>query len=79
VKPNNVSVSVSQFNGELFVNITMKLKGQPLDYEPACPPNVNPIFGDVLTLGNRIGEHSRKRKCKLLQKFIEQLEFENDL
>jgi len=78
MKPRDVSVSVTQFKGELLVNITMKLKDNNLDYEPACPPNVNPIFGDVLTLGNRVAEHSRKRKCKLLQKFIEQLEFTND-
>lgn len=78
MKPNNVSVSVSQFNGELFVNITMSLKHQPLDYESAVPPKMNSVFADVTLYGKRVLEGSRARKCKLLKRFIEQLEFQDD-
>lgn len=54
---------VVDFNGELYVNVTMKLKGHSLDRE--CPfPNFT-----------RVSEASRKRKSKELQKMLEAVEF----
>ncbi len=59
---------VVDFNGELYVNVTMKLKGHSLDREAAHPS------GDM-TKGVRVSEASRKRKSRELQKILEVVEF----
>lgn len=59
---------VVDFNGELYVNVTMKLKGHSLAREAAHPS------GDM-TKGVRVSEASRKRKSKELQRILEAVEF----
>ena len=76
MKAKEVSVSVVDFGGSLYVNITMKLAGHPLEMEDACPDTRNSDRGTSHGIpGKRVKENSRKRKSKDLQKFIEGIEF----
>ena len=68
MKAREVSVSVGQFNGELYVNVTMKLTGHHLSMEAAHPS------GDMYK-GVRVSEVSRKQKAKELQRILESVEF----
>lgn len=71
MKAREVSVMVAQFNGELYVNVTMKLKDVYLRKEASHPS------GDM-TKGVRVSESSRKQKSKEIQKILESVEFPND-
>ncbi len=68
MRAKDVSVMVVDFGGELYVNVTMKLKGHSLEREAAHPS------GDM-TKGVRVSEGSRKRKSKELQRILEGVEF----
>ena len=71
MKPREVSVSVTDFGGELFINVTMKIKGE-LQREVACP---DPPNCDATKFGTRVKESARKAKAKELRKLIEGVEF----
>lgn len=72
MKAHQVSVSVSENNGDLYVQITMKLRGHILEREAAC---VDPINADRTKYGSRVKESSRKSKAKELRQVIEGIEF----
>lgn len=70
MKARDVSVSVSDFGGELFIIATMRVTGS-LEKEAACPEPKNP----PPNAGTRVRESSRKAKAKELRKFLEGVEF----
>jgi hypothetical protein len=72
MKAKEVSVSVADFGGSLYVNITMKLAGHSLETEDALPDSHNTSHGIP---GKRVKENSRKRKAKELQRLIEGIDF----
>lgn len=72
MKPSEVSVSVSDFGGEIFVHTTFKLRGHELERECACP---DPLNADATKHHKRVKESSRKAKAKQLKKAIEGMEF----
>lgn len=77
MKAKEVSVSVVDFGGSLYVNITMKLAGHPLEMEDALPPETRNSGKDTSHRmpDKRIKESSRKRKSKELQKLFEGIDF----
>jgi hypothetical protein len=72
MKPREVSVSVADFGGELYVNITLRLPGHSLEREAAHP---DPVNADRTKVGTRVRESARKAKSKELRKLIEGVEF----
>jgi hypothetical protein len=73
MKAREVSVSVADFGGSLYVNVTLKLPGHPLETEDAFPDTRNSTTHSFP--GKRVKESSRKRKAKDLQRLIEGIEF----
>ena len=72
MKPSDVSVSVSDFGGKVFVNVTFELRGHSLGRETAAP---DPQTADANIYGTRVREGARKAKAKELRKLIENMEF----
>ena len=72
MKAHSVSVSVSEYDGGVSVQVTMKLRGHSLDKEAAC---VEPTNADRTKYGSRVKESSRKRKAKDIQRALEGMEF----
>jgi hypothetical protein len=77
MKAREVSVSVVDFGGSLYVNITLKLPGHSLEMEDALPPETRNSGKDTSHRmpDKRVKESSRKRKSKDLQRIIEGIEF----
>ena len=71
MKAKNVSVTVSDFSGELYVMITLKLRNQYLELEASDPSR-------DAKKGLRVSEANRKKKQKEIQKFLEMIDFPED-
>lgn len=71
MKGIDISVSVTDFGGELFYNVTIRLPGE-LSREVACP---DPPNCDAAKVGTRVKESSRRAKAKEIRKVLEGVEF----
>lgn len=72
MKAKDVSVSVVDYGGVLFVMATFKLPGHVLEQEEAVPSTRNSSHAPS---GKRVREGSRKAKAKLLRQLLETVEF----